>query len=73
MGRVPAVERDALSGALTTTCAAMWYAFLAEEAYFEGDVGTHDDFMSTAELLSRSPQGFLHSKKLEEAIKKWNG
>jgi len=74
MGRVPAVERDALSGALTTECAAMWYAFLAEEAYFEGDLETHDDFMSTAELLrSRSPQGFLHSKKLEEAIKKWNG
>lgn len=71
MGKIPAIERDTLSGALTTKCAAVWYAFLAEEAYFEGDMETHDAFMGAAESLSRSPQGFLHSQKLEEAIKKW--
>ena len=71
MGKAPSIERDALSDALTTKCAAMWYAFLAEEAYFDGDVETHDAYMSAAESLSRSPQGSLHSKKLEEAIKKW--
>ena len=71
MGRRPAVERDALSDALTTKCAAVWYAFLAEEAYFDGDLGLHDEFLSKAQTLSRNPQGYLHSKKLEEAIKKW--
>jgi hypothetical protein len=71
MGKIPAVERDALSDALTTKCAAVWYAFLAEEAYFNGDVATHDKYMSAAESLSRSPQGFLHSQKLEKEIKKW--
>lgn len=71
MGRRPAVERDALSGALTTKCAAMWYAFLAEEAYFDGDVETHDAYMSAAESLSRSPQGSLYSEKLEEQIRRY--
>jgi len=71
MGRIPAIERDTLSGALTTKCAAVWYAFLAEEAYFEGDMGTHDAFMGAAESLSRSPQGSLHSKKLEEKIRRY--
>lgn len=71
MGRRPAVERDALSDALTTKCAAVWYAFLAEEAYFDGDLESHDEFLSKAQTLSRNPQGYLHSKKLEEAIKKW--
>ncbi len=70
MGRLPAIERDALSGALTTECAAMWYAFLAEEAYFDGDLGSHDEFLSKAQILSRSPQGYLHSQVLETAIKK---
>lgn len=72
MGKIPNVERDALNGALTTECAAMWYAFLAEEAYFEGDLGLHDEFMAKAESLSRSPQGYLHSQKLEEHITKWS-
>jgi len=71
MGKAPSIERDALSDALTTKCAAMWYAFLAEEAYFDGDVAKHDRYMSAAESLSRSPQGCLHSNHLEEAIKKW--
>lgn len=71
MCRVPKVERDTLTGALTAECAAKWYAFLAEEAYFSGDVATHDSFMVAAESLGRSPQGFLHSKKLEDEIKKW--
>jgi hypothetical protein len=49
----------------------MWYAFLAEEAYFEGDLARHDEFMANAEVLNRSPRGYLHSKTLEEHIKKW--
>jgi hypothetical protein len=49
----------------------VWYAFLAEEAYFEGDMETHDAFMGAAESLSRSPQGSLHSKKLEEKIRRY--
>lgn len=71
MGKRPPIERDTLSDALTTECAAMWYAFLAEEAYFEGDVVTHDEFMSKAETLGRGPQGYLHSKKLEDKIKSY--
>lgn len=71
MGRLPAIERDALTGALTTKCAAVWYAFLAEEAYFEGDVVTHDEFMSRAEILGRGPQGYLQSKQLEDKIKSY--
>ena len=71
MGKIPTVERDTLSGALTTKCAAVWYAFLAEEAYFNGDVATHDKYMSAAESLARGPQGFLYSKRLEEEIKKY--
>ena len=71
MGRLPTIERDALNGALTTECAAMWYAFLAEEAYFEGDLGLHDEFMAKAESLSRSPQGYLYSQKLEDKIKNY--
>ena len=70
MGRRPAIERDALSGALTTECAAKWYAFLAEEAYFDGDLGSHDEFLSKAQTLSHSPQGYLHSQVLDTAIKK---
>ena len=71
MSKVPEIERDKISGALTTKCAATWYACLAEEAYFEGDLAAHDEFMCIAEALNRSPQGFLHSKKLEEYITKW--
>lgn len=72
MGKRPRIERDTLSGALTTECAAMWYAFLAEEAYFNGDIATHDQFMGAAESLGRGPQGYLHSKQLEEQITKWS-
>ena len=71
MSKAPKVERDPVSGALTIKCASMWYAFLAEEAYFEGDLARHDEFMANAEVLNRSPQGYLHSKTLEEHIKKW--
>lgn len=71
MGRIPPVERDTLSGALTTKCAAVWYAFLAEEAYFNDDVATHDKYMVAAESLGRGPQGFLQSKQLEEEMSKW--
>ena len=71
MSKVPKIERDKISGALTAECAAKWYVFLAEEAYFEGDLATHDEFMCHAESLGRGPQGFLYSKKLEEHISKW--
>jgi len=71
MSKVPEVERDKISDALTTKCAAKWYAFLAEEAYFEGDLAVHDEFICLAKALSRSPQGSVYSKKLEEHITKW--
>jgi len=71
MCRVPKVERDTVTGALTTKCAAVWYAFLAEEAYFSGDVATHDQYMVAAESLGRGPQGCLYSRQLEDQIKKW--
>lgn len=71
MSKVPRVERDKITGALTTKCAAVWYAFLAEEAYFSGDVATHDQYMVAAESLGRGPQGCLYSRQLEDEIKKW--
>jgi len=75
MGRVPAVERDALTGGLMYRSAVEWYRFLADEALFEeGDVIMSEHYISQAEAMSQGPQGgVILSKLLEEEIKKWNG
>jgi hypothetical protein len=75
MGKVPTVERDALTGGLMYASAIEWYRFLADEALFEqGDAAKSDYYISQAEAMGRGPQGgVIQSKVLEEEIKKWNG
>jgi len=75
MGRVPNVERDALTGGLMYRSAIEWCRFLADEALFEeGDVIMSEHYISQAEAMSQGPQGgVILSKLLEEEIKKWNG
>jgi len=75
MGRVPKVERDALTGGLMYQSAVEWYRFLADEALFEqGDAAKSDHYISQAEAMSQGPQGgVIRSRVLEEEIKKWNG
>lgn len=71
MGRIPPVERCALTGGLTMESAALWYYFLAEEADFEGDIEKCKKVLQRAEDLTNAPQGYIHSKYLEDEIKKW--
>ena len=70
MGRIPPVERDALTGGLTMQSAAYWYFFLAEEADFEGNAGECQSYLSKAESLGQF-QGSVIDNYLEEMIKKW--
>lgn len=72
MGRVPAVERCALTGGLTMESAALWYFFLADEADVDGDAELCMDYLGKAEQLSQF-QGSVSDNRLEEAIKKWKG
>lgn len=72
MGRIPPIERCALTGGLTMESAALWYYFLAEEADFEGNLEQCKSLLRTADELSAGPQGSIHSSELEEAIKKWS-
>lgn len=71
MSRVPAVERERVLGGLTYQSAVNWFRFLADEAYFEGDALKYSEYMSRADRMEDSPTGSIHSKDLEEAIKKW--
>ena len=75
MGKVPTVERDALTGGLMYESAIEWYRFLADEALFEeGDAAKSDHYISQAEAMSQGPRGgVINSRVLEEEIKKWNG
>ena len=73
MGRIPAVERDALTGGLTHESAALWCYFLSEEADFDRDAKMAQGWLDLAERLSKAPQGSIHSQQLEQQIKKWSG
>lgn len=70
MGRIPPVERDALTGGLTMESAALWYFFLAEEADFENNRTLCMDYLSKAETLGQF-LGSVHDNNLEKVIKKW--
>lgn len=71
MSRIPKVERDAISGGITIDTAIDWYTFLADEAYFEGDALKCSEYTAKAESLKGSPQGYLRSVEIENAIRKW--
>jgi hypothetical protein len=71
MSRVPSVEREGVLGGLTYQSAVNWFRFLADEAYFEGDALKCSRYMARAEEMEKHPAGSIHSKDLEEAIKKW--
>ena len=71
MNRVPFVERDAVMGGLTFESASLWYAFLAEEAYWRDDMTLAQGYKRRSQELKNSPTGSLHDRRLEEAIKRW--
>ena len=71
--RRPMVERDAVLGGLTFESAVLWYLFLADEADFDGDAELCKEYLSRAETLGRGPVGWVHDKRLEEAIKSFGG
>lgn len=71
MSRIPKVEREGVLGGLTTQSASEWYRFMADEVYFAGDALKSSEYISRAEALERSPTGSIHSKELEQEIKKW--
>lgn len=71
MNKVPYVERDALTGGITIPCASLWYAFLSEEAYWRDEVGLAQEYKRRSESLSGGLRGSLHSRELEECIKRW--
>lgn len=74
--RLPEIRRDPCAleghtGALEVSCAIDWYEFLADEAYFNDDVVSHDRFKAHSDRLKRSPYGYLHSNELESLIKQY--
>ena len=71
MGRIPPIERCPLTGGLKLSSAKLWYFFLAEEADFEGDIEKCKKFLQRAEDLTNAPQGYIHSKYLEDEIAKF--
>jgi len=73
MGKLPDVERDALSGGLTYETASRWLMFMAEEVDFEGDAALADSYRQRAMAYMRMPKGILHDKNLESEINKWRG
>lgn len=71
MNKVPHVERDLLTGGLTTTCASLWCTFLSEEHHWEGNIALSEYYKRRSEELIRGPRGSLHDRRLEAAISKW--
>lgn len=72
MNRVPFVERDAVMGGLTFESASLWYAFLAEEAYWRDDMTLAQDYKRRSESLLGGLKGSLHNSALEDAIQQWS-
>jgi hypothetical protein len=71
MNKVPHIERDVVSGGLTFDSARLWYAFLSEEAFWQDDMTTAQDYKSRSEGLLEGLRGGLHNNALEEAINQW--
>ena len=71
MNKIPPVERDILTGGLTTACASLWYAFLADEHDWQGNRSLSEYYKRRSQELLRAPTGSLHDRRLEEAIKAW--
>ena len=78
MNKVPPVERDLLTGGLKMSCASLWCQFLSEEFDWH-DINDVDDgnrslseyYKRRSQELSVAPEGALHDRRLEEAIKAW--
>lgn len=71
MNKIPHVERDLLTGGLKMSCAALWCKFLSEEFDWQGNRSLSDYYKRRSEELSVAPEGALHDRRLEEAIKIW--
>ena len=73
MGKLPPIERDAVSGSLTYETASRWLMFMAEEVDMDGDATLANSYRQRALSLmhARMPRGFLHDKNLEAEISKW--
>ena len=71
MNKVPPVERDLLTGGLTMSCAGLWCQFLSEEFDWQGNRSLSEYYKRRSQELSRAPEGSLHDRRLEEAIKAW--
>ena len=71
MNKVPPVERDLLTGGLTMSCAELWCQFLSEEFDWQGNRSLSEYYKRRSQELSVAPEGALHDRRLEEAIKAW--
>jgi hypothetical protein len=71
MNKVPPVERDILTGGLTTACAGLWCQFLSEEHHWEGNTALSEYYERRSQELIGGPRGALHDRRLEEVIKRW--
>jgi hypothetical protein len=71
MNKIPHVERDILTGGLTTACAGLWCKFLAEEHHWEGNTSLSEYYERRSQKLLSGPRGSLHDRRLEETIKRW--
>ena len=71
MNKVPHVERDILTGGLTTACAGLWCQFLSEEHDWQGNRELSEYYKRRSQELLSGPRGSLHDRRLEEAIKTW--
>ena len=71
MNKIPLVERDAVTGGLTNTCASLWCQFLSEELEWQGNGVLSKEYKRRSEELAWAPRGSFHDKQLEEVIKTW--
>ena len=71
MQKIPSVERDPVTGGLTTACASLWCRFLSEEFDWQGNRSLSEYYKRRSQELSVAPRGSLHDRRLEEAIKTW--
>ena len=75
MNKIPYVERDNVSGALTGECAYVWTLFLANEADMADDVMMYSVWKALSEQLAPRPGRpvpcAVHYSELEDAIEEW--
>lgn len=66
-GKLPKIERDAVTGGLTRSSAIAWCRFIGEELMWQGDIGDH--WLALADSIAKSPAPrSLQSKTLERLI-----